>query len=121
MPPLSRNHRVPTTGETPAATPASSLVRPLAIAAQNRLPMLSTGHRRTTWRSHSGSQCPIRLPPLGLLHRNSLLQCCEDPLHPVCTPPSATRSDWKRSALRSVGSRGDSYDKTYAAYCTSFR
>src|SRR5215218_10114467 len=36
MPPASRNHRTPTTGETPASTPAASLRAPRAIAAQNR-------------------------------------------------------------------------------------
>jgi hypothetical protein len=36
MPPASRNHRVPTTGDTPASTAASSLDKPAAIDAQNR-------------------------------------------------------------------------------------
>jgi hypothetical protein len=36
MPPASRNHRVPTAGDTPASTAASSLERPAAIVAQNR-------------------------------------------------------------------------------------
>src|SRR5499427_6113779 len=36
IPPASRNHRVPTAGETPASTAASSLARPAAIATQNR-------------------------------------------------------------------------------------
>src|SRR5881296_1849527 len=36
MPPASRNHRVPTAGDTPAPPAASSLERPAAIAAQNR-------------------------------------------------------------------------------------
>ena len=36
MPPHSRNHRLPTAGDTPAATPAFSLETPAAIAAQNR-------------------------------------------------------------------------------------
>src|SRR5712664_2454784 len=36
MPPASRNHRVPTAGDTPAPTAASSLERPVAIAAQNQ-------------------------------------------------------------------------------------
>ena len=37
MPPASLNHRDPTTGDTPASRPASSLARPAAIAAQNRI------------------------------------------------------------------------------------
>src|SRR3989449_6110934 len=36
MPPASRNHRVPTAGDTPALTAASSLECPVAIAAQTR-------------------------------------------------------------------------------------
>src|SRR6266850_6587636 len=36
MPPASRNHRVPTAGDTPASAAASSLGRPAAIATQNR-------------------------------------------------------------------------------------
>ncbi len=35
IPPAWRNHRVPIAGDTPAATPASSLERPRAIASQN--------------------------------------------------------------------------------------
>jgi hypothetical protein len=35
MPPLSRNHRVPTTGDTPQSTAASSLAKPFATLAQN--------------------------------------------------------------------------------------
>src|ERR1700735_5800254 len=36
MPPPPRNHRTPTTPDTPASAAASMLVAPLAIAAQNR-------------------------------------------------------------------------------------
>src|SRR5215211_7115604 len=36
MPPLSRNHRVPTAWDTPHTTAASSLDNPRAIAFQNR-------------------------------------------------------------------------------------
>src|SRR5450755_5003554 len=35
MPPPSRNHRTPTTPDTPASAAASTLVAPRAIAAQN--------------------------------------------------------------------------------------
>ena len=47
IPPLSRNHRVPTAGDTPASMPASSLGIPLAIATQNRCrsSRLATGGR----------------------------------------------------------------------------
>src|SRR6266508_3898257 len=36
MPPLCRNHRAPTAGDTPARTAASSLVKPWAMPAQKR-------------------------------------------------------------------------------------
>ena len=36
MPPASRNHYIPTAGNTPAPTAASSLERPAAIDAKNR-------------------------------------------------------------------------------------
>ena len=36
IPPPSRNHRLPTAGDTPAAAAASSLGRPAATARQNR-------------------------------------------------------------------------------------
>ena len=36
IPPLSRNHRTPTTGDTRASAAAASLEQPAAIAAQNR-------------------------------------------------------------------------------------
>ena len=36
IPSPSRNHRTPTAGETPASTPAASLVAPRAILSQNR-------------------------------------------------------------------------------------
>jgi transposase InsO family protein len=47
IPPLSRNHRVPTAADTPASMPASSLGIPLAIATQNRCrcSRLATGGR----------------------------------------------------------------------------
>src|SRR5216683_704741 len=47
IPPLSRNHRVPTAGDTPALMPASSLGIPRAIATQNRCrsSRLATGGR----------------------------------------------------------------------------
>jgi hypothetical protein len=35
IPPLSRNHRAPTTDDTPQASAASSLVKPFATPAQN--------------------------------------------------------------------------------------
>ena len=38
MPPCSRNHRVPTAGDTPAVLAASSLEQPKAIAFQNGRP-----------------------------------------------------------------------------------
>jgi hypothetical protein len=57
IPPLSRNHRVPTAGDTAASMPASSLDIPLAIATQNRCrsSRLATGGRP--------SECIAGRPP----------------------------------------------------------
>jgi hypothetical protein len=77
MPPASRNHRVPTTGDTPASTAASSLDRPAAIDAQNR----RRSSRRATpgppgervtarsARSDRRFRVPIATPSLGVLRR----------------------------------------------------
>src|SRR4051812_18945941 len=54
MPPASRNHRTPTTGDTPASTAASSLERPAAIAAQNR--------RRSSRRATEGRPGDLNAP-----------------------------------------------------------
>src|SRR4051794_194761 len=54
MPPASRNHRVPTAGDTPAWPAASSLARPTAIAAQNR--------RRSSRRATPGRPGERKIP-----------------------------------------------------------
>jgi hypothetical protein len=74
IPPPNRNHRTPTAGDTPAWTPACSLVIPRAIAAQNRCrcSRLPTGGRpgeRITGRPVSCDAHPFGLPIATLLHR----------------------------------------------------
>src|SRR6266542_4687723 len=114
MPPLCRNHRVPTAGEIPAATPASSLVRPLAIAAQKRClsSRLATGGRpgdcirarsARSERRRLGS-C-IRTPDAALRR----------PLEPgQYVSIRYTERLAEAGAVCSVGSRGDSYDNPLA-------
>jgi hypothetical protein len=77
MPPASRNHRVPTTGDTPASTAASSLGRPAAIDAQNRRRSSrratpgQPGERVTARSAQSDRRfrVPIATPSVELLRR----------------------------------------------------
>src|ERR1035437_3834485 len=86
MPPPNRNHRTPTAGDTPASTPACSLVTPRAIAAQTRCrcSRLPTGGRpgeRITGRPVSCDAHPFGLPIATLLHR-ALRRPVESAQHP---------------------------------------
>ena len=61
MPPPSRNHRVPTAGDTPATTPASSLENPSATACQKRC---RCSRRAAGGRPATAAQAfPSLLPP----------------------------------------------------------
>src|SRR3954453_17600917 len=79
MPPASRNHRVPTAGDTPARRAASSLAKPAAIAAQNcrrssrRATPGRPGERKTPRpaRSERRFRVPIATPSS---------RCCDDHL-----------------------------------------
>ena len=69
MPPTSRNRRDPTAGDTPASTPASSLLAPPAIASPEALSMLQcrtnrvhSGRRGSSERQ--GSDCGRRSRPV---------------------------------------------------------
>src|SRR3954451_21710919 len=86
MPPASRNHRTPTTGDTPASTAASSLERPAEIAAQNR--------RRSPRRATEGRPGDLNAPrPARSRHRpraftatsfvEALRRPLESALHPA--------------------------------------
>src|SRR5689334_11584668 len=74
MPPPSRNHRTPTTPDTPASAAASKLVAPRAIAAQNRTrcsrrPAGGRPGDRIVGRPVSSDAHPLGLPIATLLDR----------------------------------------------------
>ena len=81
MPPLPRNHRDPTAGDTPAATPASSLDNPSAIASENRC---RCSRRATGGRPGDRiAACPPN-PTVVAYHQPPQLsqsRCCDDQLN----------------------------------------
>src|SRR6266480_81922 len=114
MPPASRNHRVPTAGDTPALTAASSLECPVAIAAQN---WRCSSRRRTEGRPGERSFArPARAERL-------LRVVIATPFGAVLRRPVELRQYLSiRYTERlaeagiepSVGSTGDSYDNALA-------
>src|SRR5262245_46839543 len=80
MPPASRNHRVPTAGETPASTAASSLGRPAAIATQNRR---CSSCRRTRGGRASVVWLVLHVPNAATLSSSQPppVRCCDDRLN----------------------------------------
>jgi len=117
MPPASRNHRVPTAGDTPALTAASSLECPVAIAAQNRR---CSSRRRTEGRPGERSFArPARSDRL-------LRVVIATPFGAVLQRPVELRqytsvafgTRCREAGIRpSMGSVGDAYDN---ALCESF-
>ena len=115
MPPLSRNHRVPTAGDTPATTPASSLDTPSAIASQNRCrcSCRATGGRPGD--RIAGLPVAAAAHPLGRPIHTLLIEVLRRPLE--STQYTSVRfaerlADAGISA--SVGSVGDSFDHALA-------
>src|SRR6185369_2200557 len=114
MPPASRNHRVPTAGDTPALTAASSLECPVAIATQNRR---CSSRRRTEGRPGERSFArPARSERL-------LRVVIATPFGAVLRRPVELRQYLsiryterlaEAGIERSVGSAGDSYDNAMA-------
>src|SRR5580765_4348633 len=114
MPPASRNHRVPTAGDTPALTAASSLECPVAIATQNRR---CSSRRRTEGRPGERSFArPARSERL-------LRVVIATPFGAVLRRPVELRQSLsiryperlaEAGIERSVGSAGDSYDNAMA-------
>src|SRR5882724_893186 len=117
MPPASRNHRVPTAGDTPALTAASSLECPVAIATQNRR---CSSRRRTEGRPGERSFArPARSERL-------LRVVIATPFGAVLRRPVELRQytslafgrRCREAGVRpSMGSVGDAYDN---AMCESF-
>src|SRR6516162_1780241 len=114
MTPASRNHRVPTAGDTPAPTAASSLERPAAIAAQNR--------RRSSCRPTEGRPGDPSLARPALSERRLRVVIATPSGAVLRRPVEFTQSLSIRYTERlaeagielSVGSTGDSYDNALA-------
>src|SRR6516165_3448650 len=114
MPPASRNHRVPTAGDTPAPTAASSLERPAAIAAQNR--------RRSSCRPTEGRPGDPSLARPALSERRLRVVIATPSGAVLRRPVEFTQYLSIRYTERlaeagielSVGSTGDSYDNALA-------
>src|ERR1700733_15648716 len=115
MPPPSRNHRTPTTPDTPASAAASMLVAPLAIAAQNRwrCSRRPTGGRpgeRIAGRPARSDTQPFRLPIATLLD-----QALQRPLESAQYVSLAFGRAARDAGIAvSMGSRGDAYDNAVA-------
>ena len=86
--PPSRNHRVPTAGDTPAATPASSLVRPRAVNSQKR--------RRCSRRATGGRSGDRNAGRPAQSERRRLRAIATPRTHGVATtcPPCDPVSEW---------------------------
>ena len=110
MPPASRNHRTPTTGDTPALTAASSLERPAAIPAQNR--------RRSSRRATEGRPGDRNAPrPDRSEHRpraftaTSFVEVLRRPLESAQYASLPYRATLARHGLvRSMSRKGDCLD-----------
>ena len=115
IPPLSRNQRVPTTGDTPASMPASSLGIPRAIATHNRCRFLAWPPEAAPANA-SPAAPPEQLPipsaaPFAHLHMKVLRRPIESANY---TAIRYTERLGDIGAVRSVGSKGDSYDNAAA-------
>jgi hypothetical protein len=114
MPPASRNHLVPTGGDTPASTAASSLERPAAIADQNT--------RRCSRRPTGGRPGERRVSRPDLAERRFLFliatSCIRLLRRPIECKQYVSIKYTERLAEAgidpSVGSVGDSYDNALA-------
>jgi transposase InsO family protein len=114
MPPRCRNHRLPAAGDAPAATAASSLVIPVAIARQNSR---STSRRNDGAPGDFIAERPVNsfIQPAGLPIRTSTIEVLRRPVE------SAQYTSWAfgrrlRDAglLGSMGTIGDCFDNSVA-------
>src|SRR5450755_2112314 len=115
MPPLSRNHRTPTTPDTPACAAASMLVAPRATAAQNRCrcsrhPAGGRPGDRITGRPVRSDAHPFGLPIATLLDR-ALRRPVESAQY-IAEDYAQVLDD--HHVLASVGTVGDCYDNALA-------
>jgi len=104
MPPPSRNHRVPTAGDTPATTPASSLENPSATACQKRC---RCSRRAAGGRPATAAQAfPSLLPPtlLAAPSTHRLIEVLRRPLEfTPYTSAQLARFAREHNLVRSVG------------------
>ena len=115
MPPRCRNHRLPAAGDAPAATAASSLVIPVAIARQNSR---STSRRNDGALGDFIAERPVNsfIHPAGLPIRTSTIEVLRRPVESAqYTAIRYADTLAGVEAVASVGSRGDSYDCEHPA------
>ncbi len=110
MPPRSRNHRVPTAGDTPTATAASSLDKPLAISRQNKR---STSRRCVGFPGDFIGDLPVNafIHPAGRPINTSTIKVLRRPVE--STNYTSFRFGTRladNGILPSMGSVGDSFD-----------
>ena len=114
IPPRSRNQREPAACDAPTAIAASSLVRPLAISRQNAR---STSRRRDGAPGDFIADLPVNafIHPAGRPTHTSTLEVLRGPLESAqyLAIRYTERLD-AAGAVRSVGSKGDSYDNAAA-------
>src|SRR5215470_12097898 len=101
MPPASRNHRVPTAGDTPASTAASSLGRPAAIATQNRR---CSSCRRTEGRP---GECSLARPARSERRRRVVIatpsgEVLRRPFEFTLRPAITVMDEWLRAGTRAI-------------------
>ena len=116
MPPLWRNHRVPTGWDTPAATAASSLDSPPAIASQNRCrcsrrPAVGRPGDRSVRTSRTVVTVDVSVFPSQLLTVEVLRRPIESTQY---LSMRYTDRLVEAGIAPSVGSQGDAYDNALA-------
>ena len=114
MPPASLNHRDPTAGATPASRPASSLVRPAAIARQNcrRSSRFATPGRPGDRR---GALSALLEPRFRFAIATSIIEALRRPVETAQHLSIRYTERLAEAGIEpSVGSVGDSYDNALA-------
>ncbi len=110
MPPRSRNQRLPAAWDTPTATAAFSLVRPLVISRQNKR---STSRRSDGFPGDFIGALPVnsRIHPAGLPIRASTIKVLRRPVESAqYTAVRYTEHLALEGIAPSIGSVGDAYD-----------
>ena len=114
IPPRSLNHRTPAAADTPTATAASSLLKPLAISRQNRR---STSRRNDGAPGDLNGALPVDslIHPAGLPINTSTIKVLQRPLESAQYVSLAFGQQARDAGIAmSMGSRGDCYDNAVA-------